>query len=823
MPYNPNKMSAAPDTRQERGPEQERPKKRVKSEGAPPAEAARLRREEEASRSLHIEELQKRLGVKQLTDPEAMLFALIDRGDVTVERLNDTQRFIEAAQIRLQQEMLQATDPDKKAELQKTIEGNSRLIFKIEDARHAIESAGAENRPDDASQILDKVMARDRDIAKGAEKAIQSMEQEQAKLEAELESLYKEIESRESGAKKAPGVARRLSLGFSNLLRRISNQQEQAPALADMSSRDLTFKRREIQQRLNQLEMNLINMRPPKKPSERMWTPAPAVEEKPIELGEEDIISEEEEAPPTERMRRAPRPLTAEEIAAQPGMAEQQLAKAKKMAEARINKLIKEKDALEKELAETEKKIASTKDMLKSAPLPSVRQGLRKFEAKRDQLTAQIDKIIAESLKLTPTTMPERPIELGEADIISSEELPVELGEADIIESEEISGVRRKPRATPPPLPEAAKLTPAERARQKREAEEAARARERQEVEAKEKAEFQKKVSWAEGLLPGGQAAAMNQDVLGQLGVNWNSANEQQRNFSVEYVFKAAAVQEALKSGNDKAYDRAKQELQNFEKTLGLVRSPYFEPAGKAGVGVTLETGRADQGRTARRMAGAGAEAARGRVRARRAENLAPPIEAITTEQAEMLENLGKLEKKEAAERAAAQEEKFMAGARAAQEALTKAKVPEVPEHIKLQAEMGKRMMNPMSVEQTAAIVPKARELWDLVNEQLGNKKFAKAEKTLSALKDGGETNPATLYVMAMARYLEAANEPATVEVINAFAQRVMDANKALGLEGNALVQSVMAERGKKFGKAAGRNVKGAARQEETRRGGRTL
>jgi hypothetical protein len=370
-------------------------------------------------------------------------------------------------------------------------------------------------------------------------------------------------------------------------------------------------------------------------------------------------------------------------------------------------------------------------------------------------------------------------------------------------ESEEVSGVRRKAIEMPKPRKYAKdeRASVADVLRQ-----------EQAENEAREKAEFQKKVAWAEKLLPGGQAAAMNQDVLGQMGVNWGSANEQQRQFSVDYVFKAATVQEALNSGNDKAFNRAKQDLQKFEKTLGLVTSPYFEPSGRAGVGVTLESGRAEQGRAASRLAG-GQEAVRGRVKARRAVNESPVIQGVSAQAIEAEEERRKAE----------QEERLMSGARAAQEivdreenrtesvkgsakeAMAKDRIPEPPAELRLQAEIGKRMMEPMTIERTAALVPKAKELWDLVSEQLNKK--PKAEKALKSIKDGNESNPATLYVMAMGRYLEAANEPAPTEIINALAQRVMDANRALGIEGNALVQSVMAERGKKYGKAPGRNI----------------
>jgi hypothetical protein len=724
MPYNPNKIPSS-EARTEQAQTQERSKKRA-SGGRSSESVEELSASDKKTQQDRVAELQKMLGISKLKDPEAMLYAVIDRGEVSMEKLQQTADFVEAQQIDLQQKLLEASSENEKDKIKAKIEANSELIFRLEDARNAIMQAGAQSRPEEAARILDKTLTRNIDIAKGAEKAIRSLEREQSQLEAELEQVYQEITARESGAKKDPGFVQRMSLGLGNIMRRLSNQAAQEQTPETMSSRELTFKRRELQQRLNQLEMDLINLRPQKTArQETTWTPPS--DETAIELGEEDIITDEE----LERQ-----------------------AVAKKQAIARM-------------------------------PKPR-RQGN------------------------------EAPVDMSA--VMRPEELP----EA----TEEASGVRRKAIELPQPKAvdkaddrwtyEEVKAPRMPRPRKYAKDERASVAeilrQEQAEREAKEQAEFQKNVAWAETLLPGGQAASMNQDVLGQMGVNWTSANEQQRQFSVDYVFKAAKVQEALNSGNDKDYDQAKQDLQNFEKMLGLVSSPYFEPQGLAGVGVTLETARAEQGRAASRLAG-GQEAARGRARARRAVNESPAIQAVSAEAVEA----------EEARRKAELEDKIMSGARAAQavvdraeaqtestkssakEAIAKAQPPELPDELKLQAEIGKRMMSPMSIERTAALVPKAKELWDLVSEQLNKK--PKAEKALKSLKDGNESNPATLYVMAMGRYLEAANEPAPTEIINALAERVMDANRALGLEGNALVQSVMAERGKKYGKAVGRNV----------------
>jgi hypothetical protein len=818
MPYTPDKPIATPDSRQERETKPESPKKKVKQEGAAPIETNRLRAEDERSRILKINELQKRLGIKHLKDPEAMLLAVADRNETTVEQLNDTQRFLEASQIQLQQELLQTTDPKNKAALQEKIEANSRLIFKIEDARHAIENAGVSNKPEKASRILEKILSRDMDLAKGAEKAIRGMEQEQQELEAELENLYKEIEDRESGAKKEPSLMRRLSLGFGNLMRRISNQAEQARTPADMSLRELQIRRREIQQRLNQLEMNLINLRPPKMESGATWTPPPVAEEPEIPVTFEEETEEtekepeipvafaeeeEKEEPVTQHKRRVPRPMTAAEKAANQKLVKEEESRAIKLLDNELKKLEARQASIDEELAVIGPQLEQA---LKKVARQTNRENataVRELKRRRDALQKERDEIANQASRLL-NQYPTKPT------------LPEILTEADIIpeEAEEASGVRRKPPATPPPLPEAAKISPAERARLEKEAEEAARSKEQTEAEAKEKAEFQKKVSWAEKLLPGGQAAAINEDVLGQMGVDWSSANEQQRNSSVEYVFKAAAVQEALKSGDDKAYDRAKAELQSFEKTLGLVRSPFFQPAGRAGVEVQLETGRAEQKRMAGRIAGAGTETTRGRARARRTVNEAPPMEAMTTETADLLDKLAELGKKQAAER----EEKIMAGAKAAEETLAKFEesVRKNKEAIQEAAEIGKRMMNPMTIERTAEAVPKAKELWDLVAQTLGKQdkeleaKGAKTRKSISIMdvaKEPGAPDAATAYVMAMGRYLEAVNEPAPDYVIRAFGARVDKLNKLLGLENNALVQSIMAERGKKFGKPVGRNI----------------
>lgn len=186
----------------------------------------------------------------------------------------------------------------------------------------------------------------------------------------------------------------------------------------------------------------------------------------------------------------------------------------------------------------------------------------------------------------------------------------------------------------------------------------------------------------------------------------------------------------------------------------------------------------------------------------------------MTTETADLLDKLAELGKKQAAER----EEKIMAGAKAAEETLAKFEesVRKTKEATQEAAEIGKRMMNPMTIERTAEAVPKAKELWDLVAQTLDKQdkeleaKGAKTRKSISIMdvaKEPSAPDAATAYVMAMGRYLEAVNEPAPDYVIRAFGARVDKLNKLLGLENNALVQSIMAERGKKFGKPVGRNI----------------
>lgn len=767
MPYNPNKMPTAAETQAEQESSAERPKKRASTEGQESSTARAIKEQEDRANKQKIEELQKLLGIKKLKDPEAMLYAVIDRGEVSMEQIQQTADFLEARQIQLQQELLTETNESKKAALKAKIEANSSLIFKLEDARNAIKEAGAQNNPEQAARILDKVLVRDKDIAKGADKAIRSLEREQAQLESELESVYQEITARESGAKKDPGFMQRMSLGLGNLMRRISSQQELAQTPQTMSSRELTFKRREIQQRLNQLEMDLINLRPAKQARpETTWT-AP-IEEGATELGEEDIITDEELEQQAEAKKKA--------VARMPKPKQHE-------AEAPVDMSAVMRP---EELPEATDETSGVRRKAIELPKPKAVEKADERWTYEEVKSPRMPKPRAHGA--------EAPVDMAEV------MLPRPYEE----ESEEVSGVRRKAIEMPKPRKYAKdeRASVADVLRQ-----------EQAENEAREKAEFQKKVAWAEKLLPGGQAAAINQDVLGQMGVNWGSANEQQRQFSVDYVFKAAAVQEALNSGNDEAYNRAKQDLQKFEKTLEeTLTSPYFEPSGRAGIGVTLESGRAEQGRAASRMAG-GQEAARGRLKARRAVNESPVIQGVSAQAVEAEEERRKAE----------QEERLMSGARAAQEivdreenrtesvkrsakeAMAKARIPEPPAELRLQAEIGKRMMSPMTIERTAALVPKAEELWNLVNEQLAKK--PKAEKALKSIKDGNESNPATLYVMAMGRYLEAAKEPAPTEIINALAQRIMDANSALGIEGNALVQSVMAERGKKYGKAVGRNL----------------
>ncbi|MBI5654494.1 hypothetical protein HZC53_02480 [Candidatus Uhrbacteria bacterium] len=805
MPYNPNTAPVQPEA----GAEVERkPRKPAESLEVTPeqkAKLAKLRKKEEAESQekvstiqagLSLEQLQRKMGIKHLTDPEAMLHAAVLDRQVTPAKLMAVKDYLEAANQSLIQSLSSELGHDVRVQTQRRIESNFNIISKVEDALNRIEAEGVANKPEDASRLLNRELMRDFDMEQGAADAIMNMESDVRNLSAEQDALEKKIAELTGGmtpgeymSKLSRGGMPMLAHRFESWFAKISGSENQAL---------LVEKWRENNHRLAQLESNLENMRPKKVEERPMYTPAPAAEvvEEIQTLGEEDII-------------KAPRPMTREEMA-QPGVMEEQTRKARKLVEAQLKKLEARKAQVDSELAEIEPQLKEYLAKLTQKVTKPEAQAYNALRKRRDALQAESDDIATKAAKLM-NRMPATKVE----------SVP-EIKDEEIIEAEPVSGVRRKERATPPPVAEspAIKARKADEERMRREAEEAFEARKKQEEQMEQEA-FNQRVVWAENLLPGGQARALNEDVLGQMGLNWEKASPEQRQQSVDYVFKAAEVQAAKNSGNARAEAKLNAELKAMEVKLGLISSPYNEPRGRAGVGVTLETARGEQRRTAGRAAGtleAGAE----RAKARRARVEKPVIEAITTEQAEAEEAVEEAIKNYEARKKAEEEEKMTAGAKAAKEVVAKAReMTALPEDVMVTAEVGKRMMENMSIERAAADVPQAEQLWNLVNEKLSKK--SSAAKKLNELKDGTETNPATLYVMAMARYLEAVNEPAPLAVIQAFEKRVTDANKALGIAGEAVVQAAMAERGKKAAKAPGRNVKGATRQEETRRGGRVL
>ena len=455
--------------------------------------------------------------------------------------------------------------------------------------------------------------------------------------------------------------------------------------------------------------------------------------------------------------------------------------------------------------------------------------------------TLTAEDIIEQEVKLTPqeklgrveTDIGIAKLALGKAKGEEMREWAKEVKKLERQREALVSEMRGKGLEVAPTLKEAEDTKNA--ARLRREAEEAFEVRKKMDAEAKDKAteqEFLSRVKWATELLPGGQAFSLSQDVMGQLGVaNWEKATTEQRKAASDYVFKAAEYQQALKSADKKLESKLEHEIKALEKSLGLVRSPYFAPSGRAGVGVTLESGRQGAAGTAARLAGAETRN-RPAQRARRTVNETPVIQAVPLEV--------DLEKGATAARevTAGPERHIAAVKKAAAEAIAKTKVREEaieagmaaakavvagPErHIAaIKKAAAEAVSQAMTVEKAGEIVPDAAKLWDLVAGKLKQK--PEAEKKLAALKKYGVGEPATVYVLAMARYLEAVNQPATLGVIRGLEDSMNKANAALGIAGNALVQRIMTESGKKFGKPVGRNIKGAARHEDTRRGGRSM
>ncbi len=387
-------------------------------------------------------------------------------------------------------------------------------------------------------------------------------------------------------------------------------------------------------------------------------------------------------------------------------------------------------------------------------------------------------------------------------------------------------------------------------AARKAEAAEAAK----KEAEAKEAREMQEKIAWSAQILGQGQAFNMTEDILGQYGVRttklettapdgskqeyysaWPNATKEQRDNALAVIFKSAEVQAALPSGDQKEIERLKKELQKLEKATGLRRSPLLEPAGKAGVGVTLESGREESRRTAGRATGE-VGGARGRSKARRAENIQPAIEGQLIQ-----EDMGKTAEEAAAEKRRRDQEE----AESVDVDLSdlEEETPEMsvdvdlsdlePKKINLRERLGvkgKKRINPEEVmdlarTQAEQVLSKTLNPAAYRSERLHNKaleiilKPMSKEQALDVLNipDLGLLNEDL--AVRMAKFLEAEQDGAEASIINMLKTYALDKAKESGLESNAKVQEVLlGTRGRKFGKAAGRVSRGAERNEKMRR-----
>ncbi len=796
-----------------------------------------LAQKEKRARESRLNEIRGQLGLKKAEDAQTMLHALVLERKVTPAKLMAVHAFLENEQQALRQELLRSQDAEERRPIQKQIESNTDLIFKIENINHAIISQGLANRPDSAAKILEDELLSGMEVKQSADQAYHGLQDEEASLTVAQEKLAEKIFEL-TGGKTPNEYLRDLNQGHTTALPMLGHRLK--AWLGKISSTEniptLVEEWRANSRRLEQVEANLLEMHPKPKAKTEIWRSA-----------------------------------------TKPSGAEKDWQRSKRMAE--LEDLI--------ELKEREASVNGFKaELLQEAA--DLHDEFNQIKQEReDDMAARRKRSAEQEAKQSPAT------KMAE--------------EIQIINDEDVEEIEAAPRKTvPPPLSEdkLAKIREAARSRRaSQEAIEVAQRTEQTEKSRAEQAAFQTRVNWAEKLLPGGQARLMSDDILGQLGKNWETADQKERQQSVDYVFKAAELQAALNARDAKAENKLTKELKALEKSIGLIHSPYLEPAGKAGYGLGIETAREEAGRVATRISG-GEARNRGTFKARRARFETPVIQAVPLEEAEDALVQATTRAAEEARRAgddrmlkasreaekvrAEKEAKLMAGKAEAEkqisqtlvkniekslgnitkrienynavnESLNKSSLdfvislaerniseakerglnvagyqeqlktlkekheqlaaePVVPEHISIQSEVGQRMFTPMTVERAAAEIPQAKELWDLATKQLKNK--PEAAKALSEIKEIGQKDPATLYVLAMARYLKAVNEPATNGVIKEFLNRVNKMNKALGVQNNAMVQSIMAERGKTFGKAVGRNIKGVARQEEMRRGG---
>ncbi|MDQ7814632.1 MAG: hypothetical protein RDU25_02415 [Patescibacteria group bacterium] len=432
--------------------------------------------------------------------------------------------------------------------------------------------------------------------------------------------------------------------------------------------------------------------------------------------------------------------------------------------------------------------------------------------------------------------------------------------ESDLAERRERSAETRKQQeaAEETKKAEALRLKQEAEAEEKRKADDkAAKETAEREAEGKEAREMQEKIAWSSQILGQGQAFNMTEDILGQYGVqatkleataadgskqeyysSWPNATKAQRDNALAVIFKSAEVQAALPSGDAKEIERLKKELTKLEKAAGLRRSPLLEPAGKAGVGVTLETGREESRRTSGRATGiASREVAR--PKARRFQDQGPAMEAEL-----ISEDYGKTVEEAAAEKLKRDQEE----AESVDVDLSglEEETPETSFDVDL-SELNKPKINikerlrgkgakaRVNLEEAADVARAQVEqsLSKLLNpaalrsERLHNKAMEITLKPMSrdqaldilGIPDLGLLNEDL--AVRMAKFLQAEQEGAETSIVNYLKAYALDKAKESGLEYNAKVQEVLlGQRGRKFGKAVGRNLRGASRQEETRRGG---
>lgn len=120
--------------------------------------------------------------------------------------------------------------------------------------------------------------------------------------------------------------------------------------------------------------------------------------------------------------------------------------------------------------------------------------------------------------------------------------------------------------------------------------------------------------------------------------------------------------------------------------------------------------------------------------------------------------------------------------------------VPPPPEEVLALAERFQQTtekLRPVSMEQARRLIEHGDRIWEFVSGKLVENPYAVTALGYGDPKEFGKYNPATEYVRTLAKYKKAAEEGDDAKKTREL-DRLGVMNDALGIEGNAIVQSVM-------------------------------